>query len=50
MMNDGDEESASELGGVDHQHTYVNVLLFPGKFDFDLFLVAAKKEEDVSRR
>lgn len=50
MMNDRDEESASELGGVDHQYRYVTVLLFPGKFDFDLFLVAAKKEEDVSRR
>lgn len=42
-MNDEDKESASELGGVDHQVVYVNELLFPGKFDFDLFLVAAKK-------
>lgn len=27
MMNDRDKESASELGGVDHQYRYVNVLL-----------------------
>lgn len=33
---------------MDRLSVYVNVLLFPGKFD--LFLVAAKKEEDVSRR